>query len=421
MKHFSTVFAGAAMLALLTLLPMWAFGQQNFQPAKVTTLSGDTLRGFINYRGWDNNPKSIAFKPDLQSPTQVFRPLDIKGFRVNNEQYLGGAIMVETSPTNLEDLTATALPILRPDTAFLQGLAVGQRSLYCYKKNGPEYLYTEQQGKFDLLIYKRYKPSSANLVVESNNNFRQQLAMYLADCPTIERQTRTLFYTATSVQKLFRAYYACTNQAAAVHQRKSSYQVGVLLGATRTQLRFNVGAQRTTPPPAFDSYTTYGPTGGLFLYLPLPGQLGHFSINNDLTFTSFKASGNSKETLSAENSSATTYTLALTYLKLNTLLRFTRPVGTGALFINAGISNGYAIDTQNEQVVVSKFYSSQKTTTGEIFPIARYEQGFVAGLGGSVKRLSAEARYEHSNGFLDILNLSSSFERYSLLIGYRLH
>lgn len=63
----------AALVAFL-LLPACAFGQQNYQPAKVTTLAGDTLRGFINYRGWDRNPRVVSFKPDLQAPEQLFHP-----------------------------------------------------------------------------------------------------------------------------------------------------------------------------------------------------------------------------------------------------------------------------------------------------------------------------------------------------------
>ncbi|RZK23250.1 MAG: hypothetical protein EOO56_05755 [Hymenobacter sp.] len=53
--------------------------------------------------------------------------------------------------------------------------------------------------------------------------------------------------------------------------------------------------------------------------------------------------------------------------------------------------------------------------------LRHYEQAFVVGIGASANRLSAEVRYEHSNGFLRYTDLGSSFERYSLLIGYRLH
>ena len=81
----STRFAKQALLALFILLPVWAFGQQNFQPAKITTLTGDTLRGFIDYRGWNKNPLFITFKAGEQATPKILRPLDIKEFQVSGE------------------------------------------------------------------------------------------------------------------------------------------------------------------------------------------------------------------------------------------------------------------------------------------------------------------------------------------------
>jgi hypothetical protein len=419
MKPIYSTFITAFILALSTLLPTRAFGQQNFQPGSITTLSGDTLGGFIDYRGWDRNPRVISFKPNLQAPTQSFRPLAIKGFRVNNEQYIGRQIMIDESSDNLGALTESATLILRPDTAFLQGLAIGTRSLYRHKKDEREYLYIEQQGAINLLVYKRFKPLVNSTVIQYNNAYHQQLADYLADCPAAARQAQTLYYAASSVQRLFKTYYACTTQQAFLQHRKLRTQAGVLLGATQTQLSFTGDAQRS--PPELNGYTSYGPSGGVFFYVFFPGNREHFSLNNDLTYTAFQAAGSTTQTTSADISSTTNYSLALTYLKLNTLVRFTRPIGSGAVFVNAGISNGYAFQTKNEQVVASKFYSTSTTKAGEIFLLRRYEQGLVAGVGGSIKRLSVEARYERSNGFLDIVSLASSFERYSLLVGYRLH
>jgi hypothetical protein len=140
-----------------------------------------------------------------------------------------------------------------------------------------------------------------------------------------------------------------------------------------------------------------------------------------LLFTSFKGSGSREDFTSTSNYSTTTVSLELAYLKLNTMLRFTQPLGSGAIFINAGISNAYAIQVKSEKTVRERFYSSERTSTAELFPgLRRYEQGLVAGIGASYKKISAKARYEYSNGFLAYEQLSSGFDRYSLLVGYRL-
>ena len=408
-------------MAVLGLFSTRAFGQQNYQPAKVITLAGDTLTGLVDYRGWDKNPRLITFKTNPQASAQIFHPLDIKGFQVNSERYSSGQVSVEISPQGLDKLTTSPNPIYRTDTTFLKALVTGSQNLYRYKTSddGREYFYTGGSGSFDLLIYKRYKRAGdGSVVVESNNQYQNQLGLYLSACPDIKKRLSTINYAASSLQKLFATYYTCTNQPVAITKKKVVYQAGVLIGAARTTLRFN-------PAPSVSIFdgSKYGPTGGLFFYVPLPGSLSHWYINNELTYnSSFKGSSTINVFSSADNYTINSISLSLAYLKLNTLLRFTRPIGAGAIFINAGISNGYAIQVKNEQTIFHKFYSSQTTDTSELFPsLRRYEQGVLAGVGASIKKLSAEVRYERSNGFLDQLNLSSSFERYSLLVGYRLY
>lgn len=413
------------LLAVLALLPGQAFSQPNYQPAKITTLAGDTIQGFIDYRGWAKNPQSIAFKLNQQAPVQTFRPLNIKGFKVSNETYASGQISIEDSPQRLEELSTSATPILHPDTTFLKVLAAGSKSLYQYSQagSGREYFYIEQKGIFELLVYKRYRQMvDGAILVRSNNQYQQQLLQYLSPCTAIKQRLRTGRYDASSLQRLFAAYYAaCANQQPAfLETHKTHHQAGILVGATSATLGFSTSTHIYYP--VLDSYTSYGPTGGLFYYIPLPGSLGRFSFNNDLTFSSFKSAGSSTATVSPDNYTNTSVSLKFSYLKLNTLIRFTQPVGTGAFFINAGISNGYALQNQNEKTVATKFYTSSTTkTTAAFTDFRRYEQGIVIGIGASIKLLSAEARYERSNGFLDYNDLSSSFKRFSLLVGYRLH
>src|ERR1700733_3263657 len=50
------------LLFLLFLLPLFTLAQSNYKPGYVVTLKGDTLRGFIDYKGWDSNPTAISFK-----------------------------------------------------------------------------------------------------------------------------------------------------------------------------------------------------------------------------------------------------------------------------------------------------------------------------------------------------------------------
>ena len=416
------------LAALVTLLfyPGATWAQANLQPAKVATLAGDTLRGFIDYRGWDNSPLVITFRAALQAPDQTFRPLDIKGFRVGGDQYVSGTVAVDTSSNALETLTMTPVPLLRTKNLFLKVLVAGSKGLFRYKsdENSRTYFYIGQPGSLDLLVYKRFKPRSVGaVVVQHNNQYRQQLDQYLAACPAVAARALTVDYYAGALQRLFADYYAtcASTESVVVARSKRPKQFGAFLGLTRTTLGFS--NPQSLIYPVLDRYTQMAPTGGLYLNVPLLSNLSQITSYNEVLFTSFKGSGTTTTTNSLTGATTTTsIALATTYLKLNAMLRYTRAVGPGTWFLNGGFSYGYAMSVQNEKTVTTKFSSTERTTTGEAFPGLRlHEQGLVGGIGGSVLRLSAELRVEASNGFLNYSELSANFRRYSLLVGYRLH
>jgi hypothetical protein len=57
--------------------------QKNFIPGSIITLSGDSIKGFIDYRNWQNNPNIISFREsDLNLPID-YRPNTLSGFIVN--------------------------------------------------------------------------------------------------------------------------------------------------------------------------------------------------------------------------------------------------------------------------------------------------------------------------------------------------
>jgi len=68
------------LLALLALSPFLLFAQSNFQPGVVVNFKGDTLRGFIDYREWENNPETILFKQDASANPVTLSPGDIRYF-----------------------------------------------------------------------------------------------------------------------------------------------------------------------------------------------------------------------------------------------------------------------------------------------------------------------------------------------------
>jgi hypothetical protein len=97
--------------------------------------------------------------------------------------------------------------------------------------------------------------------VQSNNTYQDQLSLYLADCPTMKRRLKGVSYFASSLQRTFADYYACTSQPLAFQLRSiTKHQFGLLAGVTHTNLSFS--DVKNDMYPTLDSYTQVGPTGG---------------------------------------------------------------------------------------------------------------------------------------------------------------
>jgi hypothetical protein len=416
MYRVITRLAFAAALAL-PLTP--AFGQVNYQPATVVTLQGDTTRGLIDYRQWEKNPAQIAFKATADGPERTFTPLTIRSFRVAGEQYEATIANVEESSADLNDLTPSSAPQLRPDTMFVRNVVPGSKPLYYYKAaSGREYFYTKTGSTFDLLVYKRYRLSAESHLVSSNNLFLNQLSLYLRECPTIQRRLQTTKYTLSSLIQAFNTYYACTNERVQpVREARSAISCGLTAGPSQATLVFS---NETSPLyPGVNNVKTNEVVGGLFLNVALPRSLHPFSVRNEVMYSHHELETVYVVGDDPNNNTRITTRLALSYVKLNTLLRYQHPLGAAFGFLNAGMSNGVAFRVTNEKTTVQTFYTTQRTTTSKAFPgLSDYEQGYLVGGGLGLKKLSGELRYEHSYGGLDGGGLSAMVKRYAVLLAY---
>ncbi|MBK7174130.1 MAG: hypothetical protein IPH84_13035 [Bacteroidales bacterium] len=87
------------ILICLTLSSVIVFAQNKFLPAYVIQNDGDTIKGYIEYKQWGQNPEKINFKADLLTQVEIFKPLDIKAFFVQNELYRSAIIFVKRVQT----------------------------------------------------------------------------------------------------------------------------------------------------------------------------------------------------------------------------------------------------------------------------------------------------------------------------------
>jgi len=410
------------LLFIVIIIGQTLFSQENYLPGHIIKYENDTLFGLINYKNWGVNPKKIMFKTKSENAPIIYRPTDIKEFSVNNEKYLSGIISIEISQTKTAQLTESSTLNLIVDTAFVQAIIQGDKSLYYYKDSeGKENFYIDQDGSFELLVHKKYlKILDRKKIIIDNKRFIGQLTLYLNDCSSIQSKLKSTTYSWKSLNNLFQFYYKCSHSEP-VFQRKQdkiSTEFGVLAGASLTSLNFSSDLFSYLVEANYDQSVNF--SGGVFFEFVLPRNQGKWSIYNDLTYSSYKINGHYQIYENENHYTKINTEIGSAYLKLNNMLRFKYPVSGSFLFINAGISNGIAISETNYLNKEYKADAQEDVIEGKALNDTRkFEQGFVIGSGIKFSKYSCEVRYERANGMSKYTALSSTTSRFYFLLSYR--
>ncbi|OFX32448.1 MAG: hypothetical protein A2W90_05595 [Bacteroidetes bacterium GWF2_42_66] len=394
-----------------------SFCQENYIPGYIVS-NRDTLHGFIDYRNWEGNPDKIFFKEKLNDKKSTYSPMDIKGFSVHDEMYKSAIVKTGISSTEINALELDAELQYAIDTTFLQTIIKGEKSLYFYRNEvGKAQFYIKQDSSYVLLIYNKYlKEQDGKTGTAENRKYLGQLSFYFHDCPTIQSKLTSTGYTKKSMENLFLDYYNCAQSKLEFQKKteKTIAEFGVFAGLSLTSLKFNAIDYLMNA----DCDPSANLSAGLFFEVIPPRNQRKWSLNNELIFSSYKIKGLYNDYESENRYTIYHTTIGLSYLKMNNMLRYKYPVGNLFVYLNAGISNGFAISEINTVKKESKIYSSERIDEDVILnEIRKYEQGYILGLGTKYKRYSFEVRYENGNGMSVSSQLKSSSNRFYFLLG----
>jgi len=160
MKHLYGI------LFIILLSPWFASAQSNYKPGYAITLKGDTLKGFINYKEWDENPSSIDFKSNLSDKTsQKLTTDDVKIFSISGyESYQKYTGLIGTDYVDPNHINYGKDTSFRTATVFLKKLAEGKNVVVLSYSDGiRSHYYIEEAPAFipKELIYHIYKENDA--------------------------------------------------------------------------------------------------------------------------------------------------------------------------------------------------------------------------------------------------------------------
>lgn len=166
---------------ILSILYFNAAAQSNFKSGYIVTNAGDSIKGYIDYREWNRNPKSIDFKVSNESSVTQYTPSSIKQFSVIGfEHYNSFKGKITMGMVELSNLSIGIDSSYVIDTIFLKTLAKGNHlTLYSYTDSRKSRLFVAD-GDIEPIELQRYvflDLKQANREVELNN-YRQQLIKF---------------------------------------------------------------------------------------------------------------------------------------------------------------------------------------------------------------------------------------------------
>jgi hypothetical protein len=251
------------LLLAFFLFPLFSFAQSNYKPGYVVALKGDTLHGFIDYRGWDANPMTVSFKSTVgDNKPQKLTMGDISFFCIDGvasyKKYICSISMDETNTSKLGTARDTSYKI---DTVFLQILQKGKNvTLYSYTDGlktrfyigeAPGYTPTE-------LIYRIYDDTGiaahkeGNTVIE--NTYLKQLFALANKYNVLDNDLERTLQSANYAEPDMLAIVSKINSIS-----KSEY---VKKYADRGKLNFYVGAALNIAGTSSNSSAPYEQDGG---------------------------------------------------------------------------------------------------------------------------------------------------------------
>ncbi|MEN0052251.1 MAG: outer membrane beta-barrel protein [Mucilaginibacter sp.] len=169
-----------ALLLAATLFPFVLKAQSNYKPGYAVTVKGDTLRGFIDLREWQTDPRNINFKTSASaSEIQILGPSAITFFNVSDlvsyERYIG---KLSTDRTNTSVMINGRDTSTITDSLFLRVLQKGSKvTLYEYNDKIKTHFFVADNAdnKPAELIYRIYYDGAKT--VTENGYMRQLYAL----------------------------------------------------------------------------------------------------------------------------------------------------------------------------------------------------------------------------------------------------
>ena len=241
---------------LFAILPSILFAQSNYQPGYVVKSTGDTVKGYIDYREWDQTPKSFKFSLDKSgSSIQLIGPKDVTCFGINGiEEYVSYSGNISADRNKFPDIPGNLDTTKVQATLFLKVIVQGDY-LSLYSQNDEiktRFFVAESKSLPVELKYHQYYDAEHNTVERAF--YRGQIIFYINKYKPGNNQfleaARNLQFEETSLAKMVSKINEINYSSKRITGKKANVRFFIGAGAKYDKMFFH--------EPAFQVETNSG-------------------------------------------------------------------------------------------------------------------------------------------------------------------
>ncbi|GAA3946779.1 outer membrane beta-barrel protein [Hymenobacter algoricola] len=212
-----------ALLLFFFLVTISAQAQSDFRAGYVLPLSGDTLRGQVDYRGNTRNSRVCQFRSAASAPTTEYTPEQLRGYGISGGQ----------------QFLTTELPGKVPAKVFMQILVQGGLSIFHYTDADDKVFFFARKGAEALqpLVQRDTTISEYNKATRLETATRQRQYLYrnvlwsrMADCPAVQTTLPKVALVESQLIKVGLAYNKCVGSSQYAAAKPVTHYRYALLG-----------------------------------------------------------------------------------------------------------------------------------------------------------------------------------------------
>lgn len=404
-------------LFLLTclLLSINVFSQTNFESGYLIKTNDTKVDCFIKNEDWKSNPTTFEYKLMEDGEIKIGNLTTVKEFGSGESfKYIKATVDVDQSNDKVENLSDERNPLMKEETHFLRTVVEGNATLYYASKNNENrFFYKMNDGEIEQLIYKRYLVSVGK--IGKNNRYKQQLANTFNCSQLVESDFANVSYTFKKLVSLFNKYNTCNNSASIEYNKKEKghwFNLSVRPGVIFSSVQLG--------NPYGDDIDFGQKTGfrlGLEMEFVLPFNNDKWAFLVEPTYRTYSGEAEIQYVDFLTIKKYTTVNLTHTSIAIPIGMRHYFFLNEQSkIFINGGIVVDAIIKREVDSSDENKF---DFNSTNESDLKGNAELGFSFGLGFKFKnKFSVEANITPSREIFEYNSISSSYNSFSIILGY---